>query len=696
MSEQGKMADINQLMATEWVLPNRTGGYASGTLSGVNTRKYHGLLIGGFEPDGRRHYFVGGLEETLTLPGHSYTVSTHKYSPDALFPMGYRHLQAWEISDYTVTTVYGEFGDLDLELSKEIRVYPSVDGVGVHYSIKGRKRPFKLNVSPLITYRDIHTVRTSAPYHSERGDGWQSPDQFEFGPEIWSVNGQKYGMIAVTAAGSSKSLYMISTTSDYARLDEWYHNFQYDLEMERGYEAIEDLFCPGSFRSTLGERQFSLFFLLASTPAEAKKALRKALKAEQTPTVLLSSGSEPVDKDVWRIRLEAQMQQFIIQDNKGNLKGLVAGYPWFGMWSRDTLISLPGLLRLADGPQSVKKLLQSHFDALLDGQVSNILEEHPRRYDFVADSPLLLVLALYAYIEHTGDAKFLKTVWPQCLSIARRCLRGSEAGSQYCDSEGILFFVADGQRAATWMDAIVAGQAVTPRYGAPVEIQALWYNVVSALVYWEGKYDLDSSSLQAPLGSVHKQDLSELGASIRMAIADRYFQSDLGYYADYLAADGAPNRQLRPNQLFLSGLPFACIDQDRAKQMSSVVEEKLLTPAGLRTLSPDDAEYHRVYQGSQARRDGAYHQGTVWPWLLGAYGRTLFYVENQDVATNKLVTYLAKLFAHLEVEHKAYWSEIYSAEDLASCGTMHQAWNVAEILALLYLVGAPSYKKEKE
>jgi len=686
MPEEISEGQLNDLIRREWILPNGRGGYAFGTMAGINTRKYHGLLISDFQPDGNRYLCVGGLEEQLIVDDHRHYLSAHKYASDAIYPMGYMHLEDARIDTHAVQWRYGGFKEHDLQVEKEIYVSPEAGATVIEYRFLGKKKKHRFGVTPFIGYRNIHEVKQEAPYLSERGDGFATPLPFHFAPEIWTVGEEKYGVIEVLPKQGQQPFYLISNSGDYLRADMWYHDFQYDLEKDRGYPFIEDLYAPGTFWKPENDNIFQLFLIQSTDHIEAKKRLEKLL-IERPATASAKKARTTIkvaSKDLltlWTDRLTRQSEDFLVRDATGTLN-IIAGYPWFGIWSRDALLSLEGVLLATGRHKEAALILRGYAAELKDGLLPNIWEESHRRYAFVGDAPLLFAEAVYQYYQYTGDKRLVAAVWPSLCALINR-FGSTKLKNPHLTREGLITLVGDGSNAATWMDAIAGGRAVSPRYGTPVEIQALWFNALRIVEYFQQELACDLSPLDK---DDHDAGVARLSNLILLAKKSfkQHFYLESGYLADVASADGVDDA-LRPNQLFALGLSFPLITDNKiGESILDKIEPALLTQVGLRTLSPDHPDYRGSYRGSQTVRDEAYHQGTIWPWLLGIWGRArLAQATDKKAAQRKITTQLEALFGALDKKGLYYLPEVFGGEDQQPEGTVHQAWNVGQVLALI-------------
>ncbi len=703
MREANQSLELARLIKSEWLLTNGLGGYASSTLSGINTRKYHGLAIGGFDTDGIRRLYVGGVEEKLIVDGHAYLISTHKYLPDAVYPMGYLHLREFGIDERRVWWSYGRFGDHPIEIHKQIQVADGINATWIQYQFSGRKQNYSFDVQPLMTCRSIHAVLHDAPMENERGDEHKTVSPFTFSHLEWDVGGNQFGVVEATCTEGPDKLYLICDNPDFRQTNIWYYDFFYDKEQARGYDPVEDLYSPGAFWRSAKAKEMNLYMVLAPDADTARMTFEQALRGWQKPLPLataqtvITNGIGKKDTAIlsrWFAKLGQQSKDFVVKDHE-SCDNIIAGYPWFGIWSRDALLSFDGLLLQTGKLETARNLLVAMANSVHDGQLPNIIEEKHRRYDFVGDSPLLFVLAVYQYWLKTHDSTLIKRVWSKCEEILVRYI-GLGKSNPRTNAHGLIEMIGDGTQAATWMDAIANGRAITPRYGAPVELQALWYNALKIAQSFDELKIVYSEHLQETISKACFGDLEQMLAMLKREFERHFWSEEKGFLADFIH-DKTHNLQLRPNQLFSTGLPFPILDKAKAGLMLQTVEAELLTRAGLRTLSPRDSHYRADYAGDQVRRDEAYHQGTIWPWLLGLYYQSILYAGgNTKESRQRVLRHLVHFLSFLEESQLNYIPEIFAAASLAPHGTTHQAWNVGQIYSIMQQILQPQNKQENE
>jgi predicted glycogen debranching enzyme len=597
----------------EWLVPDGRGGYAMGTVSGLRTRRYHGLLVVSGEIPARRMMALASLDPVLTLPsGARVGLATHEWATGAVEPRGYELLEAWELRDGLPCWRW-RIGDTVLERTLAL----SAGHVAVVHTLLAGG-PVELTLEPLCTWRDGHGERHA-------GDGLR-------------VSQSTDGLVVEDA-------YRIAGPGFEAD-GEWYRGAHHREEARRGLAADEDLYRPGRFRARLsvGESMAVSAWTgdLATAPPPALEVLRAARARNQA---LLRRGPLALAADA-----------FIVETGSG--VDVVAGYPWFGAWSRDTMTAYPGLFLANNRADQGRDLLRGYAATLSEGMLANTADTGRTEYN-TADATLWFLHAIDRHLVVTGDTDLAAELVGPLDDVVHRHLAGTRYGIRI-DADGLLTQGADGH-ALTWMDAVVDGTPVTPRMGKAVELNALWINGLAAL-----------GDLRARVGR-DRADLDALRARSTRSFVDR-FPSPRGWLYDIVDGPHGDDPALRPNQLLAFGLPHAPL---RGTDDTAVraITRALLTPLGPRSLAPGEPGYHGRHRGGPAARDRAYHQGTVWPWLIGPYADAALSV---GLAVDGL---LAGLNAHLDEWGVGSVSETADGDaPHEATGCPFQAWSVAEVL----------------
>ena len=643
------------LQPREWLETDCQGGYASSTLSNNHTRRYHGLFVPNLiQPEGR-HVLLSKLEDSLIFGDQESFFSAHRY-PGVLFPEEPIPLAEFT-QDYFPVFTYRFDG---IVVKKSIMLPEGKSSLLVRYDLEKCPKDAVLRVKPFLAFRGFHTLAHENNFLKNN-------------PEL--INN---GFILAPYDGMPALAVQTSRRSHFAPSGVWYKNFQYAEEFNRGFDGEEDLFLPGVFDIPV-ERKCTVILAVS-----LEKPLKNPSAVWQTETVRrgrekkmdrqrIFFGDER-DGELQLALLEAG-RKFLITSPTGK-PSIIAGYPWFGSWSRDTLISLPGLCfhtgRLNEGIA----ILQEITDHEKDGLLPNFFTPAgvPAAYNSV-DSSLWYFWTIQELLDVTDDWDLIhQRFWPAMKRIISSYMKGTRFNTAI-DNAGLLH-TGDMQTALTWMDAVVNFKPVTSRHGYPVEINALWYN---ALCF--------SRRLSEHFG---EPDLFDPGfiPHLRTAFLETFWNGDDNCLGD-VWSEGALDCSIRPNQIFAVSLPFSPLDADDQRSVVQTVREHLLTPFGLRTLSPSDPHYRRIYRGDPGERDRAYHQGTVWPWLIGPFGQaSLVCAESKNEEKEKLRMYLRHfLEKHFLDAGIGCVSEVFDGNAPHSPGgCISQAWSVAELTRLYFLI----------
>lgn len=548
----------------EWLETNGLGGFASATITGTNTRRYHGLLMAATQPPAVRHLLLSKLEETLLVGNQRFDLSSNLYS-GTVHPQGYRYLAGFRLDPFPIFTF--EAGGITIE--KRVFLVHGENTVVVEYECASAG--CSLEVRPLVAFRGYHDLTQANRTLNgtiDESDGLASIQPYAQLPRLW---------FAHNAASLRKEGY-------------WYFNFQYPVEQERGLESLEDLYCPFVLKFDLQAGKSSV--IVASTVVHDAAELPVLHSAE------IARRAGQIDP------LVAAAEQFIVA--RGAHKTVIAGYPWFTDWGRDTMIALPGLTLATGRFDDARDILLAFAAAIDQGMLPNSFTDAKPEYGS-ADATLWFFEAIRQYLEHSHDPDFIRgKLYEPLKEIIRWHVSGTRHGI-HMDGDGLLM-AGDSSTSLTWMDARVAGNPITPRNGKPVEIQALWYNALRFMSRLATDFGDDAAR-------VFHQDLA---AQVERNFDPVFWDEHVGHYADVVNG-GSQDLSLRPNQVIALSLGYCAVPEDHRLRILDAAERHLLTPVGLRTLSPFDPRYNGQYRGSIAERDSSYHQGTVWPWLLGPY-----------------------------------------------------------------------------
>jgi len=635
--------NLDSALRREWLETNGIGGFASGTINGCNTRRYHGLLVAATKPPVGRFVLLSKLEETLAVNGRLYDLSTNRY-PGVVHPQGFQYLTQFRLDPFPIC----RFSVNGVELEKKFFMAHGQNTTIIKYQLINATSAahVQLEIRPLIAFRDYHSLTR----------------------ENDAINGRvdtQRGLIRVSPYVGLPSLYLANDAVEIESTGHWYRNCEYDAERERGLDFQEDLFNPCVLRFDLNHRPTAT--LIASTEGQNVDA---AEQYEQDEVVRRDQIAEhaPVKSD-FITSLTNAADQYIV--SRGDQKSVIAGYHWFSDWGRDTMIALPGLTLPTGRFEIARSILRTFAQHVNQGMLPNRFPDagETREYNTV-DATLWLFEAVRAYVAYTGDLTFVQhELYPVLTDIINWHVRGTRYRIKL-DAAGLLNSGEPGMQ-LTWMDAKVGNWVVTPRSGKPVEIQALWYNAIRIM-----------EDLAACIGDETGRKQYNIMAALTKWSFNRLFWNPGGGYLYDVVNGGSPDGSIRPNQIFAVSLPYSMLSPERAKRVVAVVQEHLLTPYGLRSLAPSDPQYHGRYTGDGAGRDGTYHQGTVWPWLLGPFITAYVKVDGGSKAARmQAEIWLSPLKSHLCDAGMGQISEIFDGDvPHRPVGCIAQAWSVAEVL----------------
>ena len=644
--EKETCADLDAALRREWLETNGIGGYASSTIIGLNTRRYHGLLTAVTKPPVGRFVLLSKLEETLFIDGQAFDLSANRY-PRVVHPQGFRYLKQFRLDPFPVFTYEIEA----IEIEKSVFMIDGENSTVIHYELKKNNHPeppknLQLEVRALIAFRDYHSTT------------------HENGAINRSVE-ERPGLATVTPYQGLPSLHLTHNAAELRRTGDWYRNFEYDTERERGLDFSEDLFNPLALRFDFRiRRQASI---IASTE---ERDVAKVVEYRQSEITRRRNAkvSCPVEDDFAQA-LAAAADQYIV--NRGEQKTVIAGYHWFSDWGRDTMIALPGLTLPTGKHDVARSILRTFVQHVDQGMLPNRFPDAGEKPEYnTVDATLWFFEAARAYLAYTGNLEFVRNeLYPVFADIIAWHARGTRYGIK-ADSSGLLSSGEQGVQ-LTWMDAKVGDWVVTPRRGKPVEIQALWYNALCIM-----------EDLARQFGDQPGQKRYRNMATVASWSFNRLFWNDKAGCLYDVTNGAPPDSSIRPNQIFAVSLPYSMLSSERANAVVEKVQEQLLTPYGLRSLAPGDPQYRGRYTGGPVERDGAYHQGTVWPWLMGPFITAYIKVNGgSEAARRQAAEWLAALKVHLADGGLGHISEILDGNaPQQPRGCIAQAWSVAEVL----------------
>jgi predicted glycogen debranching enzyme len=654
--ERDSLGDFAATSQREWLVTNGIGGFAAGTLGGVNTRRYHGLLIAALRPPLERVNLVAKLDASVRYGALRVALATNEYADGTIAPHGYRHLHAFRLDGLLPVWTW-LIGDALLE--QRVWMAHGANTTYVSYQLLQGSSELELELQPLCTYRDYHA--------QQRGAGQPTLRPIERGFEVTAFSGARPYRILCDGGHCSLA-------------GEWHWNFRHREETARGLDDIEDLFRPAVITLRLGPGESTVLILTAEsdTPMPAQQSLQAELNRQRE--LLVAATTPAVALPDWMQQLVLAADQFIVErrDMLGTPLGttVIAGYPWFSDWGRDTMIALPGLTMATGRPGTAASILRTFARFVSDGMLPNRFPDAGDAPEYnTVDATLWFFVATDEYLRRTQDVALRRELYPVLADIIAWHVRGTRYGIRVDATDGLLA-AGEPDVQLTWMDAKVGDWVVTPRSGKCVEINALWFNALmtmQALATAEG--DIEAA---AHYGRVADQ--------VAQSFNQRFWFADGGYLYDVIdGTEGIPDAtgrrhdaSLRPNQIFAVSLHYAMLDGERARAVVKVCLRELWTPVGMRSLAAGDSRYTGHYCGGPRERDGAYHQGTVWSWLLGPLASAHWRVHGDRAAAASLIGGMAP---HLREACIGQISEIFDGDaPFTPRGCFAQAWGVAELL----------------
>jgi len=661
MFPRSDFADSSNAFDREWLVTNALGGFACGTVAQANTRRYHGLLVASLQPPVQRVVMVAKVEVLARYQAREYQLGCNEFADGTIAPRGLELLSSFADDDGVPVWTYT---CADALLEQRVWMAHGRDTSYLTFNLREAGSALDLELRPLCTYRD---------YHAHTRGGWT----LEVVPEERGCR--------VTAFTGARPYRVLIDRGEFHSEPDWYWNFFHRAEAERGLDAQEDLFRPGTFRARLepGEQ----VTLIATTEPDFEMPSIALDRDQKRRRTLLRAA--PAASPRWIQRLTLAADQFIVTraSRSGEVQGttVIAGYPWFTDWGRDTMIALPGLAlatgRYADGA-AILRTFAAHVS---EGILPNRFPDGGEGAEYnTVDATLWFFHAVSAHLAATGDRALLRELYPTLCDIVAWHRRGTRYGIHVDSQDGLLYAGQAGVQ-LTWMDAKVCDWVVTPRIGKPVEINARWHYALSQLASWA-----------RVLNDRHAAaDYHAAASRVAASFADTFWYPAGGYLYDVVdGPEGTMDQgrrvdtSLRPNQIFAVSLGSDLLDSARARAVVDVCARELLTPVGLRSLASRDPRYAARYTGDPRARDGAYHQGTVWSWLLGPFALAHHRVYgNADHA----LALLAALASHLDEGCIGSISEIMDGDPPhRPRGCFAQAWSVAETLRAYHSLTAQS------
>ena len=688
--------DIDTLLAKEWLLTNGRGGYASSTIVGCNTRAYHGLLVGSLQPPVNRIMALSNCLEMILSREKTFRLSTFEFD-GKLAREGLEFLKAFRRD----IGAHFDYALPNADLTRSVYLQRRTDTVAIVYNFTQVQEPVELVLRPFVGLRNFHSVPKSS--FSLRSD--------------WLGSAER-GLVVRHDTPNSCNLLLCCPSAHYERDPQWWFNFTYRVEKERGLAFTEDLWTPGFFkcRIDLPTRIILWAHLIDSVTGNDpgpfidanideicrdlhhyQKGLRyRADEASYSnrpskeamwhgPHGRVLTGRKPVPRTEKATHFDIlclAADQFITErkTRRGRSTTILAGYPWFADWGRDALISLPGLLLVTGRSERAKSVLTTFAVATDKGMIPNRFDDYGDTAHFNSvDASLWFINASFQYLATTGDADtFTRKLLPTIQWIVESYNHGTRFGI-HADTDGLIV-AGDENTQLTWMDAKCDGIAFTPRYGKAVEVNALWYNALRYLAeFFTDQNKEDAGYYQS------------MAVNVQDAFCRQFWNERKSHLNDFIPPNGSANDCLRPNQIFAVSLKHSALPRKQQKSVVAAVQDKLLTPYGLRTLDPQAEGYKGRYTGPMRQRDEAYHQGTIWPFLIGPFIEAYLKVNDfSKESKQQAAEFLQPLLKHLmENACLGSISEIFDGDPPHKPkGCFAQAWSVAELIRAYQFVNS--------
>jgi predicted glycogen debranching enzyme len=646
--------NLSAAESREWLVTNGIGGFASGTIATGTTRRYHGLLIAALQPPAGRTQLVAALDETVRYAGSAYALATHRWGSGAISPQGFLYLESFRLEGATPVWTYAL---ADALLEKRIWMVQGENKTFIHYTLARASSPLEIDLKALVNYRDFHSLTHASDWHMKivpTHDG-----------------------VMVLPFDSATPFYLKSAQASCKPQHEWYRDYYFPREMERGLDDHEDYLFAALFQAKLkvGESLSIVVTTEATTRLDGQasraqrtdheSALLKAWQAENEKSTTNAPG--------WLRQLVLSADQFIVKrtlPEEPDGRSVIAGYHWFGDWGRDTMIALPGLA-LVTGRADVAKQILLAFAGYVDGGMlpNNFPDAGGKPEYNTVDAALWYFEAVRQYFAATQDKATLLKLYPVLAGMIDAHVAGTRYNIHIDSTDGLLYAGGPGVQ-LTWMDAKVGDWVVTPRTGKPVEINALWINALETMTQFARLLNKSADSYER-LSAQAKNSFQKFWNVERNCCFDVI---DVPGSAKSSGKDAA----LRSNQILAVSLPVSALNKNQQKSVVDICAQRLVTCYGLRSLAMGEPGYQGHYGGDQRTRDSAYHQGTVWGWLLGPYALAHFRVYADRAAA---LRYLEPLGSNIGVYGLGTLAEIFEGDPPHSPrGCVAQAWTVGEIL----------------
>lgn len=641
---------FEQACEREWLVTNGLGGFASGTVAGALTRRYHGLLVAALHPPAGRTLLVSKFDEKVGYDGREYLLGANRWTGGSISPSGFRLIERFRAVG---TTPVWTFACADALIEKRVWMQEGANTTFVRYElIRSSRDAAELEVKALVNYRDFHAITSP-------GDRMM---------EIVPVqNG-----LGVVAREDATPFYMLSNSADAEPRPEWYRNYDLSAERSRGLADCEDHFLAGIFRARLVPGK-PVTFVLSTDPEApldggAAWDARVALEEKSLELWIAAQPQAALDAPAWIRQIVLAAAQFRVERRTAEQPDghtIIAGYHWFGEWSRDTMVALPGLALATGRADLARSILHGAARFVDQGMLPNNFPESGQAAEYNSvDAALWYFEALRQYHAETKDGKLIEELFPVLTAIVDWHVHGTRSGIHMDEADGLLYAGEPGVQ-LTWMDAKVGDRVITPRIGKPIEVNALWYNALRTMARFA--FALNKSP----------DDYVRLAELVQKSFA-RFWNEKANACYDVIDGPDGDDPSLRPNQIFAVSLPESPLSPEQRAAVVDYCSRRLVTRHGVRSLDPSDPRYSPDYDGPPAKRDSAYHQGTVWAWLLGPFVLAHLRVHRDPA---RALSFLEPMAIHLAGQGAGTIGEIFEGDPPHSPrGAIAQAWSVGEIL----------------
>lgn len=641
--------ELSLAESREWLVTNGIGGYASGTVAGLMTRRYHGLLVAALNPPLGRTLLLAKVDETAIYGENPYPLHTNRWADGTVDPHGYRHIEGFGLEG---TTPVWRFACADAILERRVWMKLGANTTYIHYTLRRATMPIKLIIKALVNYCDYHSTTHGREW-------WMKIDPVQNG-------------FCVTAFSGALPLYLLTDRAEAISAHDWYFGFDLAQERYRGLNDRTDHLHAATFRITINPGE-SLTFAASieahpDLDGEAELELRRAHEQKLIETWKARRPKCMNETPEWINHLVLAADQFIVSrplSDEPYGKSIIAGYHWFSDWGRDTMISLPGLTISTGRPEVARFILRTYARYVDQGMLPNRFPDagESPKYNTV-DATLWYFEAIRIYHDATGDDDLVRELFPILAEIIDWHYRGTRYNIHVDPNDGLLY-AGEKRVQLTWMDAKIGDWVITPRIGKPVEVNALWYNTIRTMV-----------NFARLIGKPYKK--YDMMAEITLSGFRRFWNDKSGYCYDVIDGPDGDDPTLRPNQIFAVSLPQSPITPDQQRGVVNACARSLLTSYGLRSLAPDHPQYKGHYGGDQFHRDSTYHQGTVWGWLIGPFVLAYLRVYNDPLQAREI---LKPMSNQMVARGVGTLSEIYDGDaPVTPRGCIAQAWTVSEVI----------------